>query len=339
MDGEARLLGQSVIEEAAGQLQIGGGQSRAQVHGGDPGRAYRVTGPHGPYGPLHVPDAPHTLGALPDGGIQAVFDGVVPGQGVHPGGEEEVQLLHRELVQHPLDDVGDRVLLQLQAVDAHTRHVVPAGDVRPDGLGPLGPGLGGVEYHQEGLAQLLQLADDPLLRLQVVLPGDVGDGAVGGYHDADGGVLGNDLPGANLGGLGHGDGLGEPGGGHHPGGVVLQGAHRTGHQVAHAVDEPHLEGGPAVHGDLHRLLGDEFGLGGHDGAARAALGQFILGPLPAVDVLDARDDHGLHEPLNERGFSSPHRPHHADIDISLGSQGDILIELALFHWQFLLRPY
>ena len=58
-----------------------------------------------------------------------------------------------------------------------------------NGLGPLGPGLRAVEQDDEGLPQLLELPDDPLLRLPVVLPGDAGDAAVGGDDDADGGVL------------------------------------------------------------------------------------------------------------------------------------------------------
>ena len=276
---------------------------------------------------------------LPDGRIQAALDGVVVRQGVHPGGQEQIQLLHRELVEHPLDDGGYRRLVQLQAVGAHTRHVIAGGDVRPDGLCPVGIGVGRVEHHQEGLSQLLELGDHPLLRLQIVLPGDVGNGTVCGDHDTDGGMLRNDLACADLRGLGHGDLIVKPGGGYHAGAVVLQGAHRAGNHIAYAVDEADGEGRPVVHGDLNGLLRDEFGLGGHDGAPGAALGQLIPGPLPAVHVVDIGDDHGLHEAFDKGRFSRPHRPHDADIDIPLGTQGNIFIDLALFHLRFLLRPH
>ena len=98
-----------------------------------------------------------------------------------------------------------RPLAQVQAAHRQAGHVVLLRQLGPEGLGPVGVRPGGVEEDEEGLAQLLELGDHPGLRLQVGLPGQVGDGAVGGDHDANGGVLGNDLPGADLRGLRHGD--------------------------------------------------------------------------------------------------------------------------------------
>lgn len=77
--------------------------------------------------------------------------------------------------------------------------------------------------------------------------------------------------------------------------------------------------------DLGSLLRDELGLGGHDGPARAALGQLIPGPLPAVDVFDVGDDLGLHEALDEGGLARPNRTHHTKIYISVRAESDVLV--------------
>ena len=57
--------------------------------------------------------------------------------------------------------------------------------------------------------------------------------------------------------------------------LVLDVAQGAGDDIPHAVDKPHLEGGRLVHRNLHRLLGDELGLGGHDGLAGGGLGQLV----------------------------------------------------------------
>ena len=253
------------------------------------------------------------------------------GQSIHPGGQEQVQLLQRELIQHAFQQLADLLPAQLQAVHGDTCHVISLGNVRPDGLGPVRGGLGGVEHHHKGLAQLLQLLNRPLLRLLIVLPGDVGDGAVCGHHHADGGVLGDDLPGPHLRRLGHGDLVIEPGGGHHPLQLPLHLPHRPGDHIAHAVDQPYPEGHAPLHRHAGGLLGDELGLRRHNGPAGAALGQLIPGPLPAVDIFDVGDDQRLHKALDEGGFSRSDRPHNADVDVALRPQGDILIDFSLLH--------
>ena len=149
--------------------------------------------------------------------------------------------------------------------------------------------------------KLLKRPDDPFLRFPVVLPGNAGDAAVSGDDDADGGVLPDDLPGTGLRRLRHGDLMVKPGGGHHPGGIPLQLAHGPGHHVAHTVDEPNGEGRTSLQRHVGGLLRHELGLRRHDGAAGAALGQLIPGPLPAVDVVDVGDDLRLHETLDEGG--------------------------------------
>ena len=55
--------------------------------------------------------------------------------------------------------------------------------------------------------------------------------------------------------------------------AVLLRAHRAVHHVAHGVDQPHPQLRHAVGGNLHRFLGDELRLRGHDGLPGTALGQ------------------------------------------------------------------
>ena len=256
---------------------------------------------------------------------------MVEGEHIHPGGEKQLQLLHGELVEHPAQDGLHRLLVQGQAVHRQAGDLVLLGNVRLDGLGPVAVGLGGVEQHHKGLAHGFEFLNDPLLRLQVVLPRDVGDGSIGGHHNANGGVVSDNLLGAQLRRLGHGNLVVHPGGGHHPGLVSVHLPHGSGHHVAHAVNEPHGEGAAVLHGQAHRILRDEFGLGGHHHAAGPALGQLIPGPVPQVGVLDFRQHHSLHKALDEGGFSRANRTNHPNVNIALGALGDILIQFVVIH--------
>ena len=191
--------------------------------------------------------------------------------------------------------------------------------------------LRGVEQDHKGLSQGLQLRDDPLLRLQVVLPWNIGDGAVGGDDYRHGGVLLNNLSGADLRCLRHGHLPVRPGGHHHPGRPVLELPHGPLDHIAYTVDEPHGKGGAPLQGDLHRLLGDELGLRRHDGPAAAGLGQLVDGPLPAIDVVDVGDDTGLHKSLDKGGFPCPHRPQHPHKEGPASPCGNILVDVGVRH--------
>ena len=258
--------------------------------------------------------------------VEAGLDGVFRGQGVHPGGQEEVQLLHGKLIEDGLEDVRHVLLPQVQAVYRDAVYLITGGDVPGNGLRPVAFGVHRVQQDDEGLPHLLELPDYPFLRLQVVLPWNVGNCAVGGDDDSDGGVLRDHLPGADFRRLGHGYLMVVPGGGDHPGSVVLKLADGPPDHVAHTVDEPHGEGRAIRQLHLGRLLWDKLGLRRHDGPAGAALGQFIPGPLLAVHVFNVGNDLGFHEALNEGGLSGPYRAHHADVDIPRRAGGDILID-------------
>ena len=55
-----------------------------------------------PTAPFHVPNAAQLLRPLADGLIEGGLDGVLLGEGVHPRGQKQVQLLQGELVEHLL---------------------------------------------------------------------------------------------------------------------------------------------------------------------------------------------------------------------------------------------
>ena len=198
-------------------------------------------------------------------------------------------------------------------------------DLPAQGLGRLSAGVGGVDQHQIGLARGLHIGNGPALGLDIVLPGNVGDGAVGGHDNPDGAVLLHDLLCAQLGGLLHGQGLRIPGRGDHPGLSLLLRPQGSGDQIAHRVDEPYRQLGRPVRRDGHRVLGDELGLGCHNGPAGPALGQLIPGPLPLVHVFNMGDDQGLHHPFDKGGLARADRSHHADINIPAGALGHIPI--------------
>ena len=256
----------------------------------------------------------------------------VPGfQHGHPAGQSKIQLLHRELVQHPPQD-----LPQHGGVQVHTAYRQHGAAVVPRHALSQLPGLrrvrvGAVEQDDIGLAQRFQFGDDPPFRLCVARPGDIADRAVGGDHYPDGGVLTDHLAGAGLCGKVKGHLLLEPRAFDHAGLCVLLVPHGTLHHVAHAVDQPHPARPAALQLQGHGGLRDEFWLSGHDGAPRCRLRQLVPGTFPG----GGRAGHGgqhqlLHEPLDKGGFAAAHRAHHTDVDIPAGACADLATDAVLF---------
>ena len=243
----------------------------------------------------------------------------------YPAGDGEIQLPHREFVEHPAQDLVQGGPVKVDA--AHGEDTAPVALFQLSGqrLCLRGVGAGAVEQDDERLAQRFQLLHHPLFGGKVIFPRDLADGSVGGDDDADGGVVPDDFAGSGLGGKVKGDLLVEPRAFDHAGLVVLLVAHSPLHHVTHAVDEPHGEGGAVRQTHLCGLLRYELWLGGHNGAAGAALGQFVPGPLPAVFVGDVGQDHGLHKPLDKGGLPRPGGPHHADVDVPRRALGDVLV--------------
>ena len=260
-------------------------------------------------------------------------------QGVHPRRQENVQLPHGELVQHRLQDLPYIFLLQPQAVHRHALHLIPAGDVPGQGQSPVRFGVLAVQQDDKRLSQLLQFPDHPLLRFQIILSGNVGNAAVCGDDDANGGMLRDDLPGADLRRLRHGDRMIVPRRCDHPGLIILRLAQGPPDHVAHTVDKPDGKGRAPLQLDLGRLLRHELRFRRHHRAAGAALGQLISGPLPAVHIVNIGNDLCLHEPLDKGGFPCPHRPYHTDIDVARSAGGNILIDRGIHSIPSFFRFY
>lgn len=189
-----------------------------------------------------------------------------------------------------------------------------------------------VEQDQVRLADVVQLGDDALLGVQIAFPRDLGDAAVGGDHQAHGGVFPDDLAGAGLGSQVKGHSVVEPGAFDQARGVVLLVAERPVHHITHAVHQPGAETAPARKLHIHRLFGDKFRLGGHNGAAGRRLGQLVGGAGPLGVVFDVGQKHQLGKPFDQGAFSGAHRSHHADIDITAGALGNVLVNLFLRHF-------
>ncbi len=117
---------------------------------------------------------------------------------------------------------------------------------------------------------------------------------------------------------------------HHARAVLVLVAFRPGHGIAHAVDES-ARGPGAVEGNGHRLIGNEPGLGRHDGAAGAALRQLVLGALPIVAVLDAGQNQQIHESFDKRRLARANRADDADVNAAAGSRGDVVKQVELLH--------
>ena len=188
--------------------------------------------------------------------------------------------------------------------------------------------VGAVEQDDVGLAQRIQFFHDALLGSGIALPRDVTHRAVGGDHDADGGMFADHLAGAGLGGKVEGHLVVEPRAFDHAGLVVLLVAHSPLHHVTHAVDEPHPALAAALQLQGHGCFRDEFWFRGHDGAPCRRLRQ--LGAGTTGLVLDARQQHQLGKPLDKGAFAAAHRANHPNVDISAGACADLAADALLF---------
>ena len=238
---------------------------------------------------------------------------------------------HREGIEQGLQQIPDALGIHGLTVENHAVNAIAFVQALFQLPGCRRTGLPAVDHHQKGLSGGLHILNGPALGGHIVLSGNVRDGSVGGHHQAQGGVAGHDLFGAQLRGLRHGDLHVIPGGGHHPGLPVLLRANRPGNHIANGIDHADPELGNPVGADFHGLLRHELGFRGHNGLAGAALGQLIPCPLRPEGIPHCRNHQFLHDPFDQCGFPGPNRPHHTDIDIPAGSGGNIRVNT--FHSQ------
>src|SRR5690606_33025246 len=123
----------------------------------------------------------------------------------------------------------------------------------------------------------------------------------------------------------------KPRGAHHAGPRLIFVAPGAGHRVADAVHQAHPATGALIQLQGDGLVGYEEGLGRHDGASGPALGQLVLGPLAHVGVPDLGKHQGVHEALDEGGFSGAHRSDDPDVNAASRTLGHVLKKPELFH--------
>ena len=291
---------QHLIEQAVAQSEAVIDRALAQADVGDGGVLGVIEGAQGRAQQRVVAHAAH----LPRRRAHRVQHGagqpVARVQRSQPRRGGDAHLGERELEQHAFQQGVYVLFAHVERIHGHHRHAVLLFQTLAQAAGVGLLRVRGVEQHHEGLFQRLQFPDDALLGLEVGGAGDVGDAAVGEYHHADGGMLADDLAGADLRRLLKGDVVVEPGRAHHARLPVLVKAQYAVDEIAHAVHQPHAEVGLVAQLYLHGLVGHEFRLGGHDRPARAALGQFVLRPLAAMLAGQVRKHKQLHEALDER---------------------------------------
>ena len=187
-------------------------------------------------------------------------------------------------------------------------------------------GIHAVQQYCKGLSQFLQFFDDALLALGVFFPRQIGDAAVCGDDQANGGVLRNDFSCAHFCCHIERHFLVEPGGMHHSGLFVFDVSQRTGDNITHTVDhaQPHVR--IVSQRQFYRILRDELRLGSHDGSSGGGLGQFICGAFFPRFVRNMRNDQLFHESFDEGGFSGADWADDADINVTAGAAGDVLID-------------
>ena len=216
--------------------------------------------------------------------VERGFDRVIRFQRIHPTGQVNVQSTHGESVQKLSQQMADSLRIHGLTIRNVGMNAKILKDPLLDGLRFRRARIAAVDDHQKGLVCGAHICNGPAFGIEIVAAGDVGDGAVGGYHQSDGAMLLHDFSGTQLCRVRHRDLVVEPRGGHHSGDTVLVGTHSPIYHIAHGVDKPHPEHCFAVGADLHRFLGDKFRLRGHDGFAGAALGQFVPCPFLPVGI-------------------------------------------------------
>ena len=323
-DGKAGLLAEHPVEHI--RLEQNGHPHDAlrEIHAAEGGALHRIAGKgSGAVLGRDILHAGDLLRKIQRGRVDLRLEPVAPVQHGDPARDGKIQLPHRELVEHPPQDLVQGGAVQVDA--AHGQHTAPIRllHLRRKGLRFRGVRVGAVEQDDKGLAQRFQLLHDPLFGGKIVFPRDLADGAVGGDDDADGGVIPDDLAGAGLGGKVKGDLFLKPGAFDHAGLFVLLVAHGPLHHIPHAVDEADAALTAALQLEWDGVLRDELRLGRHDGAPRRRLGQFVPCTEAGIVLLDGRQHQLLHELLDEGALAGAHRAHHSDQDLAAGACTDL----------------
>ena len=197
---------------------------------------------------------------LQKGLINGRFHRMGPLQGVQPPGEIYLQGRHGEGIEKRAEHLRDALRIQSQAVHDQRLHAILLVDIFFCRGCRLPRRVPGIYDDEKGFSRFFHIRNGLPFGIDIVLPGDVGDGPIRGHHQADAAVFLHNLFGPQLRRLGHGNLVVKPGSCDHSGVSLFFCPYGPLHHVSHGVNEPHPEIRHAVGGDFHRLFRDEFGL-------------------------------------------------------------------------------
>jgi len=225
-----------------------------------------------------IPHSGDGAGTLADDVIDLLTNAVVRLQGVDPAGQRIEKFFGRKFIEHRAQHALDVLLTKPGAVDRQAADAIFFFQLGPELLRFWAVRVHAVQRHHKRFVHLLKLGNHPLLRLDILRTRNFGDAAVGGDHNANGGMVGNYFSGANLRCPGKRDFMVKPGSFYHPFRIIFNVSGSSVYHKSYAVNEPYLGLDPVSKLDFCRLLGNKFRLCSSNGFPARALGQFILCP-------------------------------------------------------------
>ena len=103
------------------------------------------------------------------------------------------------------------------------------------------------------------------------------------------------------------------------------------HNIADAVNKTHLHLIISHQPHTDRFLRNKLRLCCHNGFAVCRLWQFIPRSLPVMLIRDRRKHQKLHKTLDKCRFAGADRTAHSQINLAIGSAGDVCIYLKFLH--------
>ena len=256
---------------------------------------------------------------------------VIGSKRLHPAGQIEVDEPHPEFEQYVFHYTGYVALAHVQCIDERYGHAVLFFQRAFKRVRLLGRRIRGVEHYGKRLPCTLQFLDDALLGRFVRLARNVRERAVRGDGERNRAVLAYDFVRAERRRIGKRHLFVGPRCAHHAFSAVLLAAESSAHHVAHAVDEPHVDGKIVLKNHPHRIRRHELGLSRHDGFPVGGLRYLVDGACAHVFVFDAADHQLLHKLLDDGGFARPDRSDDADVNVPSRACGNVSIKVEFVH--------
>ena len=151
----------------------------------------------------------------------------------------------------------------------------------------------------KGLSDPLQFHNHPRFCRNVFFTLNSADAAVRGNDDANRRVFGNYLVRSDFRRFRHTDLIFKPWRCNETFLSVLKLSRCAFHHISDAIHKTDGNVISSVKRERYGFLRHKFRLRGHDRLSGAALRQLILGPLPGIFIIHARDHHGLHKTLDK----------------------------------------